>query len=89
MMLLLGLPQKQIDRHIGYVELLLLISQLKCLVEHLCRLIYGLLMMAMIVGPLMCDKQQGTKPASAKMANCYYSYYYYFHKNVYSMTARS
>ena len=47
--LLLGLPQKQNGRPIGYTTLLSLISPLKRGVQHIWKLIYGLLTMAMLV----------------------------------------
>ena len=58
-MLLLGLAQKQNGSPIGHITLLLLISPLKRGVQHIWRLIYCLLMMAMIVGPLMDVKDPG------------------------------
>ena len=59
--LLFGLPRKQNDCPIGYITLLSVIPQLKCTVQRLWKLIYGLLMMAMlyIVGPLMAIKDPG------------------------------
>ena len=57
--LLLGLPRKQNGRPIGYITLLSVISPLKHGVQRLWRLIYGLLTMAMLVGPLMGVKDPG------------------------------
>ena len=52
--LLLGLPQKQNGLPTGYITLLSVISLLKRRVER-----YGLLMMAMLIGPLMGVKDPG------------------------------
>ena len=54
--LLLGLPQKQNGHPIGCITLPSLISPSKCGVQHLWRLIYGLLTMAVLVGPLISVK---------------------------------
>ena len=51
--LLLGLPRKQNGHPIGYIMLLSVISPLKGGVQCLRRLSYGLLIVAMLVGPLM------------------------------------
>ena len=51
--LILALPQKQNGRPIECITLLSIISSLKRRVQRLWRLIYGLLTMAMVVGPLM------------------------------------
>ena len=58
-MLILGLPQKQNGRPVGYITLLSIIFPLKRRVRRLCRLIYGLLTMAMLIGPLMDVKDHG------------------------------
>ena len=57
--LLLGLPRKQNGCPIGYIMLLSIISPLKRGVQRLWRLMYGLLTMAMLVGPLMGIKDTG------------------------------
>ena len=57
--LILGLPRKQNGCPIGYITLLSVISALKRRVRRLWRLIYGLLMIAMLVGPLMGVKDPG------------------------------
>ena len=57
--LILGLPRKRNGCPIGYITLLLVVSQLKCGVQYLWRFIYCLLMMAMLVGLLMFIKEPG------------------------------
>ena len=57
--LMLALPRKQNGHPNGYIMLLSIISVLKRSVQHLWRLIYGLLTMAMLVGPLMGVKDPG------------------------------
>ena len=57
--LLLGLPRKQNLRPIGYITLLSNISPLKCGIQRLWRIIYVLLAMAMLDGPLIDVKDLG------------------------------
>ena len=59
--LILAMPPKQNGRPIGYtcITLLSIISSLKRRVWRLWRLIYGLLTMAMLVGPLMDVRDSG------------------------------
>ena len=58
-MLILELPWKQNGRPNGYITFLLIISPLKHRVQRLWRLIYCLLIMAMLVGLLMEIKDAG------------------------------
>ena len=58
-MLLLGLPRKQNGCPVEYITYQMLISSPKWGLQHLQRLIFGLLTMEMLAGPLLGDKDTG------------------------------